>query len=622
MKLHFQNPPHALQEGLAAFLALHGIKACRNGTPVTLTESQDDLVITKAEQGIICALPSPGLLFRALTIIKAHEGEACFCVRERRHFQTLAAMFDGSQASSLMTVASVKRMLLYLAGMGYNMLMLYCEDCFELSGEPYWGNMRPRYTKADFRELDGFAASLGIEMVPCVQTLAHLSDPIKRPPYAKMADTASVLMVGDERVYALIDKIVGEVGACFKSRRIHIGMDEAWDLGLGNHLKKHGYVPSGELVKAHLARVMEIVRAHGLSPMMWADMFFRARSPKKIYKDYDVVFEESDKSMVPEGMHVVYWDYYQLTAEGYENMLGKCQYLCQNTVFAGCARNVRTFATHNNKTLATTAAAMAACKQRGVREVIATVWGDDHRESSNFAVLLGLQCFAEHAFGDHATTEKIRARVTETTGMTAEAFDHIDELDRCEGYNGDNIDNISLTRAIIWQDPLLGLFDNELGDYDFHAHYAELEKKLTLDAARYPLFANMFHFYAAVARVCATKAGLGRALTAAYRAGNKKELDRLCREELVALMQDLSALRTAHRTHFFEEYKAVGWEILDIRYGGALARLDTAKMRLTAYLAGKLDCIEELEEARLPFGETGKVKHTLNYHQICSASRL
>ena len=309
MKLDLIKFPNEYEAGLAAFLALHGIKNQKGGVPVTLTYTQkQELSIVKRDGAITVSLPSPHLLFRALTLIKEQRAAAHFTVCEPISLKTLAAMFDGSQASSLMTVASVKQMLLYLAGMGYNMLMLYCEDCFELSGEPYFGNMRPRYTKADFRELDAFAASLGIEMVPCVQTLAHLTDAIKRPPYAKMADTASVLMVGDERVYQLIEKIITEISSCFKSRRIHIGMDEAWDLGLGNYLKQHGYTPSGELIKQHLARVMEIVRAKGLSPMMWADMFFRARSKKGIYKDYDIAFEDSDRDMVPSDMDIVYWD--------------------------------------------------------------------------------------------------------------------------------------------------------------------------------------------------------------------------------------------------------------------------------------------------------------------------
>ncbi len=110
--------------------------------------------------------------------------------------------FDGSQASSLMNLNSCKEMLLMMAGMGFNLAMLYCEDSFELEGEPYWGNVRPKYTKQDFKEADDFAYFLGIEMIPCVQTLGHLTEAIKRVPYQKISDTESVLMLFAEHMYA------------------------------------------------------------------------------------------------------------------------------------------------------------------------------------------------------------------------------------------------------------------------------------------------------------------------------------------------------------------------------------------------------------------------------------
>ena len=62
--------------------------------------------------------------------------------------------------------------------------------------------------------------------------------------------------------------------------------------------------------------------------------------------------------------------------------------------------------------------------------------------------------------------------------------------------------------------------------------------------------------------------------------------------------------------------------MLDIRYGGAIMRLDTAKARLDDYLSGKIDHIEELEEQRLSFSGTGRLRQGLNYLDICSASRV
>ena len=47
--------------------------------------------------------------------------------------------------------------------------------------------------------------------------------------------------------------------------------------------------------------------------------------------------------------------------------------------------------------------------------------------------------------------------------------------------------------------------------------------------------------------------------------------------------------------------KPFGWEVLDIRYGGVLARIDSSIERITDYLDGRINKIEELEQERLYF---------------------
>ena len=63
--------------------------------------------------------------------------------------------------------------------MGLNMLMVYCEDSFEVKNQPYFGYMRSKYSQEELKELDTYASLFGIEMIPCVQTLAHLTDTLR-----------------------------------------------------------------------------------------------------------------------------------------------------------------------------------------------------------------------------------------------------------------------------------------------------------------------------------------------------------------------------------------------------------------------------------------------------------
>lgn len=67
-----------------------------------------------------------------------------------------------------MNVPAVKKWIDVTAAMGYNTLMLYTEDTYEVDGQPYFGYMRGRYSKAELRELDDYAAEKGMELIPCI----------------------------------------------------------------------------------------------------------------------------------------------------------------------------------------------------------------------------------------------------------------------------------------------------------------------------------------------------------------------------------------------------------------------------------------------------------------------
>ena len=110
-------------------------------------------------------------------------------------------MADDSR-NSVMTVKSTKQLIRYLALAGYDSLMLYTEDTFDLPGYPYFGHMRGRYTEAELKEIDDYADLFGIEVIPCIQTLAHLSTALRWPDFDGFKDTEHILMVGDERTYA------------------------------------------------------------------------------------------------------------------------------------------------------------------------------------------------------------------------------------------------------------------------------------------------------------------------------------------------------------------------------------------------------------------------------------
>lgn len=623
MKMLFENLPKRLESGMSDFLKFHHIAESSDGLTVSVKFNSDNqLMVSKAGNQLIFDVSKENQIFRAVTLTmeQLKDNNSDFSIEENCYFDLGCPMFDQSQASSLMNLDSCKKMMLILAGMGFDSMMLYCEDCYEVEGEPYFGHMRPKYMIQDFKELDAYAYSLGLELIPCIQTLGHLPELIKRPPYSAISDTAGVLMVGEDKVYELIDKIIGQISRTFRTRKIHVGLDEAWDLGLGNYLKKNGYRNQTDLMNEHVPKVCALAKKHGLEPMMWSDMYFRAKA-KGNYRDLGVQFTEEDRKMIPENVSLVYWDYSTEDAEKLEAMIASHRSLTDKVILAGCVRKSG-FAMHMNKAIAATNAIMTAGKKTGIRKIIATSWGDDHREGSNFAALPVMQLFAEHMYSETPDQERVKARFEYCMGESYEMFAALDRFDTIPAYNGDNMGCVHISKLCMWQDIMLGLLDKDLKDIDFSEHYRQLKEDLKGYLEQTQNFKAQFNFYYHLANVLETKSYIGVRLAKAYRNQQKEELTKLCKEVLPALYEDVKALRVVTREYYFTEFKPIGWEVTDIRLAGVMARIDTAIMRLEDYLSGKINQIDELEQERLSYNADAPLSSFINYINLCSASRL
>ena len=90
---------------------------------------------------------------------------------KKKNYETLGVMLDMSR-NAVMSVESLKTYFGYLKKMGYNCVMLYTEDTYEVDGEPYLGYMRGRYSVEEMREIDEYAQSDILQLV----STEHLSN--------------------------------------------------------------------------------------------------------------------------------------------------------------------------------------------------------------------------------------------------------------------------------------------------------------------------------------------------------------------------------------------------------------------------------------------------------------
>lgn len=626
MKLRFKGDIQGLEKGIELFSGEYGYKACNEGVTVEVIKTAAGKIkISFKENCAVIRYSEKVHFFRALGLMLeefAENGYKDFEIEEDPQFTMNGVMIDVSQGNAVINVKNVKKILYRMSIMGLNMLMLYAEDSYEVKGEPYFGYMRSKYTKAELKEIDDYAFDLGVEVIPCIQTLAHLIDVLKWPCYFDMKDDDDTLLVGCEKAYEFIEKIIVAASEPLRSKRIHIGLDEAWKLGQGNYLLKNGYRSKFDIMNDHLERVRQITSRHGLKPMMWSDMFFRAASERGDYYDTTSAIPQEVLDKTPKDVQLVYWDYYHDDEQFYTDFINKHKKFGTDPIFAGGIWNWAGFCLNYGKTFVSTNSALTACKKLGIREVFATLWGDDVTESHIYSALLGFQLYAEHGYSKDPDTEKLKKRFKFCTGANYDDFMDLKYVDETPGTNPENLETYNPSKYLMWQDIMAGLFDKNIEGLALSEHYESLREKMEKYSLNNGEYNSVFVFYEKLCAALAVKAELGIELTKAYRQKDAAELKRIANIVLPDLADKVNDLRINHRKWWMEINKPLGWEILDLRYGTVIMRIDTAIARISDYLEGNVDKLEELEEERQNFQCTPGLVHNYIYNRFPSASRI
>ena len=502
-------------------------------------------------------------------------------------------MLDCSR-NAMMKIDEMKKLISTLKAMGYNMIQLYTEDTYECDGEPYFGYMRGRYSKADIREIVDYCNSLGVEAIPCIQTLAHLENMFKWKEYSSIKDFGNILLVGEERTYELIENMVKTARQCYDTNIIHIGMDEAHMLGLGKYLDKHGYCNRFDILKEHLDRVIEICHKYDFHPIMWSDMFFRLANGGGYYEWKNITDEIVSKK--PEGVDLVYWDYYSDKYEKFRGMMDAHLRFSGETWFAGGLWTWIGPAPFTTFSIRSMGEGMRALKESGTDNVFFCMWGDDGKECSVYSMLPAL--YALRRMYDGVTDmEVIKADFAELTG---ENYDDMMALELPNAVVGSNIESPSnVSKSYLWSDVLFGFSDVTVRDGG-GKEFAEVEKIIREAGKRSKSYGYIFENLANLSSVMEIKYELGKRTRDTYKSGDKEALSALL-ADYDELVKRLVRYHESFRYQWHKENKPHGFEIQDMRLGGLIQRIKSAKARIEAYLSGEIDKLEELEEELLPY---------------------
>lgn len=531
--------------------------------------------------------------FRALgRIMAGFEGDALV---ESCEFEMLSLQLESSR-NGVITPDNVKAFIRRAALMGINTFMLYLEDTYEVPGEPFFGYLRGRFSQEELRDLDRYAEQYGIEMVPCIQTLGHLKQVLQwSNAYDAVTDIPDVLLANEPKTYDLLSKIIDAARAPFRSNRIHLGMDEAFGMGTGKFKTRFGDQDLFKIMNEHLDRVAAICAEKSLKPMIWSDMYFRLGSKTHQYYDLDVKIPQSAIQSIPENVDLVYWDYYHSDQSFYESYIDQHRAMNKEPIVAPGAWNWNHFWTNIPYSLARMIPCMEACKAKKIRQVFMTTWGDDGMECDIYSVLPVVQAFADVAYSG-AYDEAQTARNFEATCL-ADFYDYTlaSQLDQTALDEDPAIDYSNSSKWLLWDDPLIGLCQPLQAVGSYRSNYKKLAEQLKAAAEKDNLGARRLHFPAQIATVLALKCDCRKNLVDAYKANKKEPLLQLATTEAMALKLELEKLWKLHRELWLDTYKPFGLEVIEIRYGGQLTRIQSLIDRVTDYCSGRIKSIPEFE---------------------------
>lgn len=607
MKLNF-NVDSELLLGTERILPILGAEI---GEGITVSAVKGDKIGVSLKGGAATIYYRDKVQFyRGIGVLLENAKESSeFVITEDGYFTNISAMIDASRCS-VPTVKSVKSVLDHLAAMGYNMMMLYTEDVIELEGRPYFGYMRGRYTVADLKEIDDYAYEYGIEVIPCLECYGHMEKYLIWPEASKIRDTAGVLMAREEATFEFVEQLIATVTGALRSKRIHIGMDEAWDMGRGAFLDKHGYVPPFDIFNEYMERLIGITNKYGLKPMMWSDMYFRISNKNGDgYYEEDIEIPDDVKAKIPKEVELVFWHYGEKPwCDDY--MLKKHTELDRNIIYAGGNWGWIGHFPEHNYMMETTKFSLDACRNNNVREAMLTVWCNDNAECDTFANLFSLSYFAEMCYNKDADEKKLKERFETTTGGDYELFYKMsyyqNDFENSKDYP--RYSRRFFGKPLFWQDVLGGLYDLALIEKPMSEHYkmcaAEFKDKNEGE------WGYLYEYAYRVFDYLAVKTYIAERLYTAYKAGDKATLKELCEVYFPSLKEKTVAVHNVHRATWFRNNKVIGWQNLDTRYAGIAARCDTAMLLINSYLNGECDKIEELEEERLEKGLSGFIHYS------------
>ncbi|HTL53532.1 MAG TPA: family 20 glycosylhydrolase, partial [Planctomycetota bacterium] len=527
-------------------------------------------------------------------------------------FTFRAVMIDCSR-NGVIKIEKLKQIIPTLAMLGLNAACLYTEDTYEVQGHPRIGYQRGKYTPAEIREIDRFAASVGVELFPCIQTLGHLSHVLKFPHYRHLRDNEHVLNLLKPETYELLEAMIKSASAPYRSKRIHIGMDETHGLGLGNSWNPAKQTDPRSMYVNHVQKIAALCKRLKLSPIMWGDIVIGMSGGHAM--------DKKQTAKLPHSVEMNYWDYYREDPKIYHSQIKGYRAMGFEPLVSPGLWNWNRFWPSFDKMNMSSVPFMEVSKRLGIKRAMMTMWGDDGQECPFDANLPALALYLEHCMVKSVDLVRVKARLKAVTGANFDDLTRPQLMDQPPGVKKAAIVPMNFGKNLIWDDPLVSRIGSHAGKRRFGGYYAKLAKAIAASLPRTrPEQKSLLTFALRATEYLTLKADLHARARQAYGAGNRRELAAVLKD-VPETLRRLAALQASHAAVWMAERKPFGWERLDLRYGGQTARLKSFAATLQNYLRGKAKTIPEFDEKPVTIYNHYPLIHlTVNYDAVATPS--
>lgn len=167
----------------------------------------------------------------------------------------------------------MKVILERISKIGYNQVFFNIEHTFKIPEFPIIGKEADGYTYLEFKELNNYAETLGLDLIPIFQSFGHMFHILKWSEFFKYSESDGRWSVSiSDEVYEFLDIFYKQISEAFTSEYIHVGGDEVYDLATDKSKHLLSDKTKDEIFLDHIFKLKDIASKYGKKVVVWGDM--------------------------------------------------------------------------------------------------------------------------------------------------------------------------------------------------------------------------------------------------------------------------------------------------------------------------------------------------------------